>query len=134
MKRIIVPLLILSLLLSSCSAGEFCKISDVPLRIFENITEVVVDEGNDAYFYSNKELSDLNVYQMEWDYASESYVEIRTVVKGITLTKGDALKIVFKDESDMPYVRITFIKDGKLHERYIYRDQNDRLWVLNQQQ
>jgi len=134
MKRIIIPLLISILLLSSCSMGDFCKISDVPIRTFTNITEVTVDDGGDAYFYSKKPLFDVCVHKMEWDYKDNCYKEIEAVVKGLTLTKDDALKIVFDDKSEMPYVRVTFkCKDGKQQERYIYRDNTDRLWVLNQQ-
>ncbi len=133
MKRIIVPLLIVILLLSSCSAGEVCKISDVPLRIFKNVTDVTVDDGDDAYIYSKKTLSDVCVSKMQWDYDKNCYTETQTVVKDITLTKGDALRIVFDGTAQMPYVRITFNLDGETNERYIYRDKNDKLWVLNQQ-
>ena len=133
MKKII-PVLIILLLLTSCSAGEFCKISDVPLRIFKNVTDVVIDEGDDVYFYSKKDISDVCVYKMEWDYATESYKEVSQAVNDLNLTQGDALRIVFDGTSQMPYVRITFTQDGKECERYLYRDENDRLWVLNQQQ
>jgi len=131
MKKTVPLLLILILLLTSCSAGEYCKISDVPLRIFENVTDVVIDEGDDAYFYSKKDITDVCIYKMEWDYATESYKQITASVKGLSLTKGDALRIVFDGTQQIPYVRITFNLNGEINERYIYRDQNDRLWVLN---
>ncbi len=134
MKKVLALFLIMILLLSSCTMGDFCKISDVNLRIFNNVTEVTVDEGDDAFFYTKKPLTDVCVYKMEWEYESESYKEIQTVVKDLTLTKGDALRIFFDGTADMPYVRITFTyKDGKTGERFIFRDKNDKLWVLNQQ-
>lgn len=133
MKRIFTTLLVITLLLSSCTMGDFCKISDVKIRTFNDITDVVVDEGNDAYFYSSKPLSDVCVYKMEWDYDEECYKEIEKVASGITLDKSDALRIVFDNKNEMPYVRITFTySDKKTGERYIFEDQNGKLWVLEQ--
>ena len=133
MKKFLMFSLILVLLLSSCSMGDFCKISDVKLRIFNNITDVVADDGDDAFFYTTKPLTDVCVYKMQWDYEKEEYIEIQTVASGIALNKNDALRIVFDGESELPYVRITFKSEQQTGERYIFRDTNDRLWVLNQQ-
>lgn len=132
MKKLFAPILIIVLFLSSCSMGDFCKISDVKLRIFNKVTDVTVDEGNDAFFYASKKLTDVCVYKMEWDYDSERYIEKEKLANGITLQKNDALRIIFDNKSELPYVRITFTNsDGKTEERYIFEDKNGRQWVLN---
>ncbi len=111
--------------------GDFCKISDVKLRIFNKVTSVVVDKGDDAYFYASKPLTDVCVYKMEWNNDTECYEEVETVSPAIMLNKNDAIRIEFDPKIEMPYVRITFKSGQTIGERYIYRDQNDRLWVLN---
>ncbi len=132
MKKYLILLLIITLLLSSCSMGDFCKVSDVKIRIFNDVTDVLVDDGNDAFFYATKPLIDVCVYKMEWDYDKECYNETQKIASGITLEKNDALRIVFDNKNEMPYVRITFTySDNKTGERYIYEDGNGKLWVLN---
>ena len=134
MKRLLISFVIITLLLSSCSMGDFCKISDVKIRIFNNITDVFVDEGNDAYFYASKPLADVCVYKMEWDYDNNCYKQIGEVASGITLERNDAIRIVFDNKNNLPYVRITFTcPDAENGERYIFEDEYGKLWVLTQE-
>ena len=133
MKKLTVVFLIITIFLSSCSMGDFCKISDVKLRFFNEVVSVVVDEGDDAYFYATKPLTEVCVYKMQWNYDNNTYDEVETVSPEITLNKNDALRIEFDQKDALPYVRITFKQNNKKEERYIYRDEYGKLWVLNQE-
>ncbi len=132
-KTVFAALLIIALLLPSCKMGDFCKVADEKIRILNDVTDVIVDDGDDVYFYATKPLYNVSVDKMEWDYALQCYILVQNVAKDITLEKNDALRIVFDDENEMPYVRVTFTDaKGRAGERYVFEDRNDRMWVLEQ--
>lgn len=119
----------LMLLLTSCSGGDFCHISDTG----DSAYAVTVDDGDSVYFYADEELCQLSVHAMVWNYDTEQYDIGRTVCEGITLKAGQALKITLDLEYEMPYTAVRFMRrNGDSGERFIYRDGNGKLWLLQQ--
>lgn len=139
MKKITSIFILISMLLLLCScSGTVSYIrfpSDKDGERYGQVFEVSEKLGDDAViFYSDEELYDISVVQMQYDSEKDEYSELRTLWSKETLLKGDGIKISLDFSNEIPYVMVRYQrKNGQTREQYIYKNPDTgKLWLLEQ--
>ncbi len=130
-KYFITPILIFALLLTSCSSNVVSHLAfETPLLK----TEPLNCDGTDTvYFYVDRQVYDLSVDVNEYSEQKGEYTKLKTVHTQKTLLPDTALAINLNLKSEIPYVSVTYsLESGKTRQQFIYCDQNQKLWLLEQ--
>lgn len=133
MKKLIVTIiLILTLFICSCSAGIVSRVSFTTTLNISNAIEC--DGADTVYFYVDTEVFDVSIDVNECNMQTGEYTKLKTVHTQKTLSTDTALKINLNLTNEVPYVSVTYtLKNGKTRQQFIYRDDREKLWLLELQ-
>lgn len=132
MKKIIsfLTVLCIAFLLVSCNAIHTKVSGDRPSD--KTIIEVEAEDfGNNVYFTTKKELTELSVNRMSYNEQTNEFSVEKTVYKKDVMKTDECLKIVLDLESHLPYVMVSYKIGEKTYEQYIYKNfETDKMLLL----